>query len=211
MTTSAAPRTATPRRLTAAARREAILDAAVAEFAEHGLHGTAVESVAQRAGVSQPYVFRLFGTKKALFMATVDRVLEHILTAFRDAARDAERSGGDPLPAMGLAYITLLSNRDELLLHMQAFAACSDPEVQEMVRRRFGEVVTFVRSRPGMTEQSVHDFMAKGMLLNVAAAMDLPAIVHVEDWARLVLGEPPQTPPPAPPRASRAPKKEPRP
>ncbi len=157
--------------------------------------------MAQRAGVSQPYVFRLFGTKKALFMATVDRVLEHILTAFREAAHDAQRSGGDVLPAMGLAYVTLLANRDELLLHMQAFAACSDPEVQEMVRRRFGEVVSYVRSLPGMTEQSVHDFMAQGMLLNVAAAMNLPAIVHVEDWARLVLGEPPQSPGKKEPRA----------
>ena len=182
------------RRLTAAARREAILTAAVAEFAEHGLHGTAVEAVARRAGVSQPYVFRLFGTKKALFLATVDRVLDHILTAFRAAAQDAERSGGDPLTAMGLAYVTLLGNRDELLVHMHAFAACADPEVQELVRRRFGEVVRLVRNLPGITEQAVHDFMATGMLLNVAAAMDLPSIVHVEDWARLCIGSPPETP-----------------
>jgi AcrR family transcriptional regulator len=188
----------TPQRLTAAARRQAILDAAVIEFAEHGLHGTAVESVARRAGVSQPYVFRLFGTKKALFLATVDRVLDRVVTAFRDAARDAERSGGDPLTAMGLAYVALLTDRASLLVHMQAFAACADPEVQAEVRRRFAEVARIVRSLPGATDQTVHDFMAKGMLLNVVAAMDLTAIVDDEDWARVFLGAPPETPPAQP-------------
>src|SRR5579864_7430823 len=83
----------TRRRLTAAARRDAVLDAAVVEFAAHGLHGTATEAIARRAGVSQPYVFRLFGTKKALFLATADRAFERVLRTFQDAVRDAERSG----------------------------------------------------------------------------------------------------------------------
>jgi len=183
------------RRLTAEARREAVLDAAVIEFAAHGLHGTATEAIARRAGVSQPYVFRLFGTKKALFLATADRAFERVLRTFQAAARDAERSGGDRITAMGLAYVTLLGDRDELLLHMQAFAACADADVQAVVRRRFGEIVEYVRSLPGTTEESVHAFMAQGMLLNVAAAMDLPAIVHLEDWARLCIGSPPESPP----------------
>jgi len=181
-----------PSRSTATARREAILDAAVAEFAVRGLHGTAVEAVATRAGVSQPYVFRLFGTKKALFLATVDRVMDRLVAAFGDAARDASRSGGDPLTAMALAYVALLTNRDELLVHMQAFAACADPEVQELVRRNFGEVARMVLALPGASEQTVHDFMAKGMLLNVVAAMDLTAVAGEEDWARICIGAPPE-------------------
>lgn len=185
--------TATPRS-TAAARREAILDAAVAEFAARGLHGTAVESVAAGAGVSQPYVFRLFGTKKALFLATIDRVMDRLVASFSEAAQEAMRSGGDPLTAMGFAYITLLTNRDELLVHMQAFAACADPEVQELVRRRFGEVARLVLDLPGATEQVVHDFMAKGMLLNVVAAMDLLGVADEEEWARICIGAPPEMP-----------------
>ena len=181
-------------RSTAAARREAILDAAVAEFAAHGLHGTSTESIARRAGVSQPYVFRLFGTKKALFLATVDRVMDRLVAAFTAAARDARGSGGDPLTAMGLAYVTFLTDRDELLVHMQAFAACADPEVQELVRRRFGDVARLVRDLPGATDQVVHDFMAKGMLLNVVAAMDLTAVADGEDWARICIGAPPEMP-----------------
>jgi AcrR family transcriptional regulator len=185
-------RSATPRRQTAGARRDTILDAAVIEFAAHGLHGTAVEAIARRAGVSQPYVFRLFGTKKALFLAAVDRGHQRVLDVFRRAADEATRSGGEPFAAMGLAYVSLLADRDELLLTMQSFAACGDPEVAELVRRRFGEITRFVASQPGATDELVRMFMAEGMLLNVAAAINLPALVHSEDWARMCLGAMPE-------------------
>lgn len=179
-------------RQTAEARRDAILDAAVVEFAQHGLHGTAVDAVARRAGVSQPYVFRLFGTKKALFLAAVERGNERVLDAFRSAAAEAERAGGDRWTAMGLAYVGLLADRDELLLTMQSFAACGDPEVAEVVRRRFGEVTRFVASQPGASDELVRAFIAEGMLLNVAAAIDLPAVAQHEDWVRLCLGSLPE-------------------
>jgi AcrR family transcriptional regulator len=189
---SRAPRTARAPRQTAGARREAILDAAVPEFAAHGLHGTAVEAIARRAGVSQPYVFRLFGTKKALFLAAVERGNDRVIAAFRNAAAEAERNGGDLFAAMGLAYVGLLADREELLLTMQSFAACGDPEVAELVRRRFGEVTTLVAGTPGATDELVRAFIAEGMLLNVAAAIDLPAVAHQEEWVRLCLGPLPE-------------------
>lgn len=190
--------TAQPRQ-TAEARRDTILAAAVAEFAQHGLHGTATEAIARSAGVSQPYVFRLFGTKKALFLAAVERCHERVLTAFRNAAAEADRAGGDIWPAMGLAYVSLLADRDELMLMMQSFAACADPEVAEVVRRGFGEVTRFVAAQPGASDEMVRAFMAEGMLLNVAAAINLPALVPTEDWARMCLGAMPEflTDPPA--------------
>src|SRR6266700_3589556 len=61
-------------RMSAGERRETVLEAAVAEFALRGLAGTSTEDVARRAGISQPYLFRLFPTKKALFLALVERV-----------------------------------------------------------------------------------------------------------------------------------------
>jgi AcrR family transcriptional regulator len=183
---------ATSPRQTAGARRESILLAAVVEFAEHGLHGTATEAIARRAGVSQPYVFRLFGTKKALFLAAVERCNQRVLSAFRNAATEAEQAGGSQWAAMGLAYVTLLADRDELLLMMQSFAACGDPEVAEVVRHGFGEVTKYVAGRPGASEEMVRAFMAEGMLLNVAAAINLPALVPDEDWARMCLGAMPE-------------------
>jgi AcrR family transcriptional regulator len=179
-------------RQTAEARREDILDAAVAEFAAHGLHGTATEAIARRAGVSQPYVFRLFGTKKALFLAAVDRGHQRVLSTFRNAAEEAERTEGDRWAAMGLAYVGLLADRDELLLTMQSFAACGDPEVAAVVRRSFGEITRFIAAQPGATDELVRAFVAEGMLLNVAAAINLPAVAQEEDWVRLCLGPLPE-------------------
>ena len=183
---------ATRPRQTAEASREAVLHAAVTEFAQHGLHGTSTEDIARRAGVSQPYVFRLYGSKKALFLAAVDRCNERILATFRGAAAEAERAGGDIWAAMGLAYVGLLADRDELLLTMQSFAACGDAEVAERVRHGFGEVARFIAAQPGASEEMVRAFVAEGMLLNVAAAINLPALVHTEDWVRMCLGGMPE-------------------
>src|SRR6478736_2456644 len=95
-------------RQTAAERRDAILDAALIEFAERGLHGTSTERIAKRAGISQPYVFRLFGTKKELFVATVERCMEQTLAMFRTAA--GGKSGEAALDAIAAAYRDVLED-----------------------------------------------------------------------------------------------------
>jgi AcrR family transcriptional regulator len=71
----------TATRLTAADRREAVLEVALVEFAAHGYEGASTEEIARRVGISQPYVFRLFGTKKDLFKAPVGRCLTETLDA----------------------------------------------------------------------------------------------------------------------------------
>ena len=79
----------------AAERREPIIQAAAIEFAARGLHGTATEDIANRAGITQPYVFRLFGTKKALFMAVVEHHFDEVQRAFQaatDSAADPRES-----------------------------------------------------------------------------------------------------------------------
>src|SRR5215831_12727905 len=85
------------------ARREEILDAALLEFAEGGLHGASTEDIARRAGISQPYVFRLFGTKKELFRAVVTRCFRETLEMFQRAAEG--KRGEAALEAMGDAYV----------------------------------------------------------------------------------------------------------
>src|SRR5438132_8845686 len=113
---------ATAPRHTAAERRESILDAALIEFAERGLQGTSTEDIARRAGISQPYLFRLFGTKKELFKATVSRCFRETLEVFQRAA-EGER-GEEALHAMAEAYTQLLSDRTKLRAQMQSYAAC---------------------------------------------------------------------------------------
>src|SRR6266700_4475552 len=107
-------------RMSAAERRELVLEAAVAEFAARGLAGTSTEDVARAAGISQPYLFRLFPTKKALFLALVERCFRRVEGAFTAAAGDAV--GEEALQAMGEAYHKLLEDRTLLLLQMQAYA-----------------------------------------------------------------------------------------
>ena len=62
-------------RVPASERRDALIEAAVHEFALGGLYGTPVDRIARRVGVAQPYVFSLFGSKKELFLAAVERAL----------------------------------------------------------------------------------------------------------------------------------------
>lgn len=177
------PKLAT-RRMSAGERREEILDAAVSEFALTGLHGTSTEVIAARAGISQPYLFRLFGTKKGLFLAAVNRGFDRVEAAFQRVMSNAPE---DVLAAMGEEYRALLSHREELLLQMQGYAACGDLEVEEVVRRRFAGLYRYVESVANASELEIRTFFAYGMLLNVAAAMDLSSILESEDWAKRCL------------------------
>ncbi len=160
--------------MSAVERRELVLEAAVSEFATHGLAGTSTEDVARRAGISQPYLFRLFPTKKALFLALVDRCFRRVEDAFTTAAGD--RTGDEALAAMAGAYELLLEDRTLLLLQMQAYAACDDPEIRTETRAGFKKLWELTERITGLPFQRVVEFFAMGMLMNVAAALDLPAV-----------------------------------
>lgn len=177
---SASEKTGGPR-MSADERREEILQAAMIEFARGGLTGTSTETIAARAGISQPYLFRLFGTKKELFLAVVERAFDNVHQTFQLAA---ESPTENVLDTMGAAYRRLLGQRDALLLQLHAYAACSDPDIQLVVRGRFAGLYRTVQQLSGANDEVVRDFFAKGMLLNVAAAMDLPAVMGDEAWAR---------------------------
>lgn len=168
-------------RQTAESRREAVLDAAVAEFATGGLAGTATDAIARRAGISQPYLFRLFPTKKALFLAAVSRTFGRVVADFEAAA--GERSGQDALDAMGVAYKGLLGDRTFLLVQLHAYAACGDADVCAATRRGLRDLWYTVERLSGLPADEIVSFFAYGMLLNSVAAMDLQAVD--ERWARL--------------------------
>lgn len=176
----------TTERKTAEERRETILQAALVEFAERGFHGASTETIARAAGISQPYVFRLFGTKKELFKATVSRCLRETLEAFQRAAEG--KRGEEALEAMGNEYVeNLISDRTRLKAQLEAYVACDDPEICEVVRNGFGDLVTYVERVSGLPNAQVSRFFAKGMLINVVAAMGLRD--SEEPWAvRLIEG-----------------------
>jgi AcrR family transcriptional regulator len=169
--------------MTAEKRRETIIDAATIEFGAGGLDGTNVDSIARRVGVTQPYVFRLFGTKKALFLACVEVCFAETRDAFESAA--AGLSGEEALRAMGRAYGELLKDRSRLKLQLQSYAACDDPDVRRLVRRRYGELVELVERVTGGDTARVSAFFATGMMLNVLAAGDL--LGAKDGWAARLL------------------------
>jgi AcrR family transcriptional regulator len=173
-TSQQAPTAERRQRMPAAERRELVLEAAMAEFAVHGLAGTSTEDVARQAGISQPYLFRLFPTKKALFIALVERCFGRVKDTFTTAA--AGLTGEEALHAMEDAYEQLLEDRTLLLLQMQFYAACHDPEVQAATRAGYKGLWELTERLTGLPFHSVVDFFAVGMLMNVAAAMDLPAV-----------------------------------
>src|SRR5690348_9774401 len=154
-TTMATTSSKTPRqRVPAAERRDALIDAAVHEFAHGGLHGTPVDRIARRVGVAQPYVFSLFASKRELFLAAVERGFERVADTFTATAESFDPETAEPdtdvLSAMGRAYVDLLeSDRDALMLQHQAYAACDDEVIRDRVRSWYARLVNHVERLSG--------------------------------------------------------------
>jgi AcrR family transcriptional regulator len=182
-TTSSKPTAPTTRttgaghRLSADERRAEVVEAAVKAFASSGLHGTSTEEIARLAGVSQPYLFRLFGTKRDLFLAALERMFSRLEHEFNDAADkplvDVPYDYSPVLASIGLRYGKLLEDQSLLRLQLHGFAACDDPEIRAFVSRRFSDLIVLVSERSGVPGTDLRDFFAQGMLMNVAAAMQL--------------------------------------
>ena len=155
-------------------RRDEILDVAFLAFGTKGYDGTSTEDIARDAGVSQPYLFRLFGTKKHLFMAAVERV--HDLTGAALEAGIAEMDENaecGPFEAIGHAYKAAMATPGLLRMQMQALAACADPDVRRVVQAGYGRLVDRIQSATDASPEVLAGFVAKGMLLNVLAAMEV--------------------------------------
>ena len=163
---------ATATRSTAAERRDDVLDAAMVVFANHGYEGASTDDIARAAGISQPYLFRLFGTKKELFKASVARCMRETLELFQRAAEG--KRGQEALQAIGDAYKEQLEvDRTRLRAQMQAYAACDDPEIRAVVRAGYGDLVAYVRRVSSADWPDVWAFFATGMLLNVLSSMQI--------------------------------------
>jgi AcrR family transcriptional regulator len=193
-TTKTEPR----RRVPAAERRDALIEAAVHHFAHGGLQGTKVSAIAAEVGVAQPYVFSLFPTKRDLFLAAVDRCFEKVSALFEEAAADYDKNGPqeaeeDKLKALGHAYMSRISeNPDQLLLQLQAYAACGDdPGIQLAVRRNYARLVDLCRTLTGVDDERLDQFFQMGMWCNVAAALGIEDFSVDAGWVEKALVDQP--------------------
>lgn len=161
------------RRTTAAERRDAVLEAAIHEFAEYGYHATKTADIAKRAGISQPYIYALFADKKQLFLACLQRVREQIRDAFCAAWQPGE-SLSESLTNMGRNYRKVITNPDAPRCQMQGYAASADPDIRADMRQGYLEIFQLVSELTGADKGVVARFMATGNLLNVGAVLGIP-------------------------------------
>ncbi|MDX3454309.1 TetR/AcrR family transcriptional regulator [Streptomyces sp. ME02-8801-2C] len=163
-------------RMSAEERRESVVRAAIAEFAQKGFYGTSTEVIAKRVGVSQPYLFRLFPDKKAIFAAASRQCLNDVCRVFAEAAEGLE--GEEALHSMANAYTRMITEHPERLqMQMQvhitvaAAEAEGDHEFGEAVRDGWMKLWDIVQVPLG---DETTTFMAYGMLVNTLAAMGFP-------------------------------------
>jgi AcrR family transcriptional regulator len=159
--------------MSAPERREVAIRAAAVEFARRGYDATSTEAIAKRVGVSQPYLFRLFGSKRALFHEVARHCFDDVLAQLREAAGGL--TGRDALLAMRLRYRDLITDSPMLPLQLQIYgAAVDDPELRELGRAKWAELWQAVAALSGSPPADVLEFLSIGMLVNVLTAFDVP-------------------------------------
>lgn len=176
-------------------RREDVIRAAITEFAHGGYDGTSTAAIATRVGVSQPYLFRLFRDKRAIFLAAARRCTDEIRERFDAVSEGLSPDGA--FEAMAEAYSGLTADRDRLLFQMQMYVAAAtaqesgDTEFAADIRSAWTRLWDLVNDRLGGPERT-GAFMGTGMLINVLLAMGYP-----QDHRVWVSCEMDRTPPPA--------------
>jgi len=161
------------RRLSSDERRRQILVAALAVFGARGYEGATTDEVARAAGVSQPYVVRLFGSKENLFLAALEDALARMLSGFRAALADAD-SPHDPditpekavAKRIGQAYVDLIEVRGLHQTLAHAYLLGSHPAIGAAARKGFATVWRFFRDEMGLDADEARAFMAEGMLIS---------------------------------------------
>ena len=177
----------TRQRVPASERRDALIEAAIHEFAHSGLDGTPVDRIARSVGVAQPYVFSLFGSKRELFLATVERSFERVGALLERAATEFDPEialpGTDATYPMANAYIAQIDdNRDLLLLQHQAYAACGDDEIRPRVRACHERLIARVKEVSGADDERTEEFFRYGAWINVNAALGFEDVCRPMTW-----------------------------
>ena len=171
----------------AAERRESILDAATALFGDRGYHGTTTDQIAKAAGISQPYVVRMFGTKEQLFVEVLQRALQTLVAAFAEALPD-DGSGKTLQERLGGRFVDLVTSKGVHRTLLQAFVLGGDPTIGTLARQGFLDVYRFLRDEAGFSDSDIATFLAQGMLFSVMLSLELPSHFGADsDGDRLML------------------------
>lgn len=177
-------------RMTASERSAQVLDAAVRAFAESGYAATKTDEIARLAGVSQPYVIRLFGTKQQLFLAALHEVCDRIEELFRGAPIPPETGTAEALRTLGQGFDVFLAERELPLMLLHGAAASADPAIGDPMRERFGRIYRLVGELTGADTLEARRFVATGMLLTIMTAMQVAGSHAIPlPWATEILDD----------------------
>jgi AcrR family transcriptional regulator len=174
------------RRHSAEERRELVLEAAREEFGRSGFAGSTGEAIAFRAGITHPYLLRLFGSKKDLFLAVVERTFDELMTALREGG-DAGSRGSSMAALEGTLSSQFEADGAGPALLLQMVAACEDEEIRLVVRRRLAELFEHVGRATGAKEDEVAALLGRLLLRDAASALRLPDLAGRELWARRLM------------------------
>ncbi|AJY76203.1 TetR/AcrR family transcriptional regulator [Paenibacillus beijingensis] len=164
---------------TSANRRTDIVSAAIEVFAEIGYYRATTAQVAERAAISQPYVYRFF-TKESLLVESLEVSWQRVLKAFQRVIESAPPEHLEIGLIRAYEEITA-SHRNEILLQMQAQTIRETP-IREAMQQGMSQVKQLVQNafqQAGFADANkrTSDFLARGMLCNVSMAMDMPDLM----------------------------------
>src|SRR3954452_5327481 len=124
-------------KLTSGERRQGVLDAASRVFFASSYRGATTAEIAREAGISEPILYRHFGSKRDLYIACLDE-------AWRSLREFADKMvAEDPGHCLGRIADGYMKKRDGLRLvdlWIQALNEVSDPAIAKAVRRQIREV-----------------------------------------------------------------------
>lgn len=189
----------TATRMPAAQRRALILDAARELFGRQGYNGTTTDQIATAAGISQPYVVRMFGTKEALFIEALHDALAVLMEAWRGVLADLDADGRRDVDEherarrIGEQFIDLAASRGLHTMLLQGFVSGSEPAIGAAARRGFLDIYRFLRDEAGVSDERVQGFLGSGMLFSIMLAIDMPSLFgtdsDADDLLRAAFGE----------------------
>ncbi|MGI8792682.1 MAG: TetR/AcrR family transcriptional regulator [Acidimicrobiales bacterium] len=122
------------RRLPAAARRRQLLDVALDQFASSGFHATAMDDIAEAAGVTKPVLYQHFASKRALYLELLGDVGDRLIDAIALATREAG-SPREQVAAGFEAYVGVVANQHNAFRLLFGSGARRDEQFAEAVSR----------------------------------------------------------------------------
>ena len=175
-----APEGASRSRMSAADRREAILDAARGAFADRGFHETSLDAVAERAGVSKALLYEHFSSKRELYVAMLEMHVHELVERISGAVAGAEP--GEPRMRAGLeAFFGFVEERRGAWRIM--FRNSDDPDVSIRLDRLRDEVAAAIIQL--MSEDAAAqglDFPKMPQMVEMIAQQIVGAMQSLADW-----------------------------